>query len=118
MRLSVSSHSEGMLGVVVASGEIDLATVALLRQVISDHIAAGQSELLLDLTDVSFIDSTGLGVLVGAGKKTAGLGGSTRLVCSNPRILRLLKITGLSRAMAVLPTREAASVHLREQTSA
>ena len=117
MRLTVHSEVEGALGVVAVAGEVDLATVPLVRQAISDHIVAGRVHLLLDLTDVSFIDSTGLGVLIGTGKKTAKLGGSTRLVCNDPRILRLLSITGLSRAMQVLPSREAAD-DLREQTPA
>jgi anti-sigma B factor antagonist len=117
MRLSVTSEVDQSLAVVAASGEIDLATVPLLRQAISDHFVAGQVHLLLDLTDVSFIDSTGLGVLIGTGKKTARLGGSTRVVCDNPRILRLLRITGLSRALQVLPTREAAH-DVCEQTPA
>jgi anti-sigma B factor antagonist len=117
VRLSVSSCIDRSLATVTAVGEIDLATVALLRQAISDHIVAGHVHLLLDLTDVTFIDSTGLGVLVGTGKKTARLGGSTRVVCDNPRILRLLRITGLSRALEVVPTRDAAH-DVREQTSA
>jgi len=108
MRLTISSDVDRQVGVVVATGEVDLATVPAFRQAISDHLASGLALLLLDMRGVTFIDSTGLGVLVGANKKTTGLGGSMRLVCDNPRILRLLKITGLSRAFAVLPTREEA----------
>jgi anti-sigma B factor antagonist len=117
VRLSVSSEVDRSLAIVAAVGEIDLATVPLLRQAISDHIVAGHVHLLLDLTDVSFIDSTGLGVLVGTGKKIARLGGSTRVVCDNPRILRLLRITGLSRALEILSSREAAH-DVCEQTPA
>jgi anti-sigma B factor antagonist len=108
MRLTVSSDVDRQVGVVTAAGEVDLATVATLRQALSDLLASGLTHLVLDLTAVSFIDSTGLGVLVGAGTKAAGLGGAMRLDCDNPRILRLLKVTGLSRALTVLPTREEA----------
>lgn len=108
MRLTVSSEVQHQVGIVVASGEVDLATVSGLRQAISDHLAAGLTLLVLDISAVTFMDSTGLGVLVGAGKKAAGLGGSMRLVCDNPRILRLLKVTGLSRALTVVPSREEA----------
>lgn len=108
MRLNITSCVDQQVGVVVAAGEIDLASVSSVRQAISDHLASGLTLLVLDLSDVTFIDSTGLGVLVGAGKKAAGLGGSMRLVCDNPRILRLLKVTGLSKALTVLPTRDEA----------
>src|SRR6476619_5306657 len=84
MRLTVTSDVDDQMGVVVAAGEVDLATVSTLRQDLSDHIAAGLTMLLVDLSAVTFIDSTGLGVLVGAGKKTAEVGGSMRLVCDNP----------------------------------
>jgi anti-sigma B factor antagonist len=94
--------------VVAAAGEIDLATVPALRQAVSEHLAAGVTLLVLDLSEVTFIDSTGLGVLVGAGKKAAGVGGSMRLVCDNPRILRLLAMTGLSGVLAVHASRDEA----------
>ncbi|NUR07540.1 MAG: STAS domain-containing protein [Nocardioidaceae bacterium] len=115
MRLAVTSDVEHGVGVVVASGEVDLATAPSLRQAISDHLAAGQTLLLLDMTDVTFIDSTGLGILVGAAKKARGLGGSMRLVCDNPRILRLLTITGLARALPVHPTRAEAVLDWRDE---
>jgi len=106
--LELNTVADQQMGIVVASGEIDLATVPRLREAITAHLAGGLVNLLLDLSAVTFIDSTGLGVLVGAGKKAAGLGGSVQLVCDNARILRLLDITGLSKAMPVHATREAA----------
>ncbi len=93
-------------GIVTAAGEIDLATAPRLREAISDHLTAGVVHLVLDLTAVSFMDSTALGVLVGAGKKVAGLGGSLKVVSQDPRIVRLLAVTGLSRFLPVHPTLE------------
>jgi anti-sigma B factor antagonist len=106
VRVTLTTERHAEIGVVAAAGEVDLATVPALRQTISEQIAEGTSFLLVDLSDVTFIDSTGLGVLVGAGKKVAGVGGSMRIVCDNPRILRLLALTGLSRALGVHHTRE------------
>lgn len=108
MRLTLDSRTEDHVAVIEASGEVDLATVPALREAISEQVAAGRTNLLLDLRAVTFLDSTGLGVLVGAAKKARGAGGSLRLVCDNARVLRLLRITGLDKALAVHPTLEAA----------
>lgn len=108
MTLIVDSKAEPQLAVVEAIGEVDLASVPRLREEISEHIVAGRTNLLVDLQAVTYLDSTGLGVLVGASKAVQAAGGSLRLVCDNPRLLRLLRITGLDKAFAVHPTVEAA----------
>ncbi len=111
MRVDARVTPDGRAGVIVAQGEMDLAAAPRLREALTDHLTAGRSHLLMDLTAVTFIDSTGLGVLVGAAKKAGGLGGSLRIVCSNERVLRLLAITGISRSMTVLPTVEEATAN-------
>jgi anti-sigma B factor antagonist len=100
--------ADSRVGLVELSGEIDLATVPTVRQAIGDQLAAGMTLLLLDLSAVTFIDSTGLGVLVGAGKKAAQLGGAIRVVSDNPRVVRLLTLTGLTLALGVHANRESA----------
>jgi anti-sigma B factor antagonist len=109
VRVDARVTPDGRAGVIVAEGEIDLAAAPRLREAMTDHLTAGRVHLLLDLTSVTFIDSTGLGLLVGAAKKSFGLGGSLRIVCSNERVLRILAITGISRSMTVLPTVEEAT---------
>lgn len=104
MRLDVTSTTDGAVGIVTAAGAIDLSTAPRLREAVGDHLADGCAHLLLDLREVTFIDSTGLGLLVGAGKKASGLGGSVRVVCDNPRVLRLLALTGIDRSVAVHAT--------------
>jgi anti-sigma B factor antagonist len=110
MRVKVETTIDGRAGIVAADGEIDLASTPRLREALSDHLAAGRTHLLINLCEVTFMDSTGLGVLVGAGKKATGLGGSLRIVCDNPRLLRLLAITGISRSLPVLSTVDEALV--------
>jgi anti-sigma B factor antagonist len=100
-RLDVSTHIEHESGVVAVAGEIDLATVGPFRQAISDLVNGGLVHLVIDLSAVTFIDSTGLGVLVGARKRVRDGGGSLRLVCTHHRVLRLLAVTGLAQAMPV-----------------
>ena len=108
MRAEVSTTEDGRTAIVSAVGEVDLATAPRLREALSDALALGIDELLMDLRQVTFIDSTGLGVLIGAGKKVYGRGGTPRIVCDNKRVLRLLAITGISRSIPVVATPDGA----------
>ncbi|MGZ4427817.1 MAG: STAS domain-containing protein [Nocardioidaceae bacterium] len=106
MQLNVETRIDGDLGVIEAKGEIDMASAGMLRQAVTDLLGNGVSRLVLDMTTVTFIDSTGLGILVGARKKLQHLQGSFSVVCQSPRILRLFNITGLAAALSVYPTYE------------
>lgn len=108
MRVDVHLPTEGTTGVITAAGEIDLGGAPRLREALSDVLGAGCTRLVMDLRQVTFIDSTGLGVIVGAGKKAAGLDGALRIVCDDKRVLRLLAITGISRSLTVTATLEEA----------
>jgi anti-sigma B factor antagonist len=108
MRVDVHRVSDEATGIITAQGEIDLAGAPRLREALSDVLAAGCSRIVMDLRKVTFIDSTGLGVIVGAGKKAAGLNGAVRIVCDDKRVLRLLSLTGISRSLTVTATPEEA----------
>ena len=108
MRVDVEKQ-DGCAVLITPHGDVDLAGAPWLREALSDALAEGCVNLLMDLRSVTFIDSTGLGVLVGAGKKAYGLGGSMRIVCDNPRISKLLALTGISRSLPVLATFEEAT---------
>jgi anti-sigma B factor antagonist len=108
VRVDVRRSADGHTGLIAAEGEIDLAGAPRLREAFSDVLAAGCTRLVMDLRQVTFIDSTGLGVIVGAGKKVAGLQGALRIVCDDRRLLRLLAITGISRSLTVTATPEEA----------
>ena len=109
MRVDVETMQNGCAALVTPHGDVDLAGAPRLREALSDALSEGLVNLLMDLRSVTFIDSTGLGVLVGAGKKAYGLGGSMRIVCDNPRTLKLLAVTGINRSLPVLGTFEAAT---------
>ena len=106
--MRVEARLDDGMGVVTARGEIDLAGAPRLREALSDVLTAGCTRLVMDLREVTFIDSTGLGVIVGASKKAAGLHGALRIVCDDKRVLRLLAITGISRSVTVTATPEEA----------
>jgi anti-sigma B factor antagonist len=104
MLLRIDSSFRDETFVIAASGEIDIDTVDLLRGAISDALQSGVRDLTIDLDEVSYLDSSGLGVLVGAYKRVAAIQGSFTVCCSAPRILRLFKITGLSDLLHIEQT--------------
>ena len=94
----------GQPGVAVldAHGEIDVATSPDLQEMLVELVGRGPELLIVNLTDVSFIDSTGLGVLVGAVRDVRAAGGELRLVVTQPHIIKLLELTGLDEVFTIL----------------
>lgn len=92
-------------GVVIAAvnGAIDLSTVAALRERLFG-LADGGEPLIVDLNRVTFIDSTGLGVLIGAARRAALHGASVHAVCSRPHTRKLLWLTGVDRRIPLTAT--------------
>jgi len=82
-------------------GSLDLATAPTVRAALAEATEKGGHHLIVDLTQLEFLDSTGLGVLIGAHRRAAERGGSFRLVISEGPISRLLNITGLIAVFAV-----------------
>ncbi len=99
------SEREGTAAPVVSvSGEIDVATAPSLRNRLQARVAGGDTTVVVDLAHVSFLDSTALGVLVGALKRCREAGGDLRLVITEPRILKVFEITGLTEVFSIHPT--------------
>ena len=94
--------------VVSVYGELDVATAPDLKERLVDLVNEGRSRIVLDLGGVDFLDSTGLGMIVSALKRARTHGGDLRLVCTESRIARLFEITGLDKALPLLPTVDAA----------
>lgn len=82
-------------------GSLDLATAPTVRAALTEATEKGNHDLLVDLTQLEFLDSTGLGVLIGAHRRAAERGGSLRLVIADGPISRLLNITGLIAVFSV-----------------
>ena len=104
--------------VVQVVGEIDVYTAPQLRERLDQEIEAGRHDLVVDLSGVSFMDSTGLGVLVGRLKQIRLNDGSMRLVCAHDRVLKVFVITGLDKVFAIYPTvGEAVAIRLTRVTA-
>lgn len=104
VELSVSRKSVGGYPVVAVSGEVDVYSAPALKQSITDLLGSGAKTVVVDLSGVAFLDSTGLGALVEARSATADAGGSLPLVCSQERIIKLFTITGLDEVFAIHAT--------------
>lgn len=85
--------------VVAVDGELDLNAAPGLRQAIGAAIEAGATTVVVDLSEVTFIDSTAIGVLLAARERLRRTGGDLELACTEPNVLRVLEIVGL-RAVA------------------
>ncbi|MBL8929905.1 MAG: STAS domain-containing protein [Kineosporiaceae bacterium] len=104
MDLSVTSREEGGRSIVSVVGEIDVYTAPALRERINDLVAAGHYRLVVDLSKVDFMDSTGLGVLVGGLNRVRTQDGSLHLVCTQEKILKVFRITGLTKVFPIHAT--------------
>jgi anti-sigma B factor antagonist len=87
--------------VVAVGGEIDVYTGPKLRDRITELVGAGVYDIVIDLEAVEFLDSTGLGVIVGGLKKVRAHDGSLRLVCTQDRLLKIFRITGLAKVFDI-----------------
>ncbi|GAA6527521.1 STAS domain-containing protein [Intrasporangium sp. DVR] len=108
MDLSITRADHGDRTVVHLGGEIDVYTAPFVREKLDEQIHAGRADLIVDLSEVTFLDSTGLGVLVGRLKFARTRGGSLRLVGTSERVLRVFAITGLDKVFDIHPDLESA----------
>src|ERR1700710_1323706 len=94
--------------VLAVRGEIDLFTAPELKQVLAEAIEAGRIRVVVDLTETTFLDSTALGVLIGAVKRLRSRDGALAIVNVDENIAKTFEITGLDQIFTILPSREAA----------
>ncbi|HEY5425676.1 MAG TPA: STAS domain-containing protein [Candidatus Tumulicola sp.] len=106
LSIDLKSENHGETLVFKLRGSLDIATSPTVRAALSDATEKGTKDIIVDLTHLEFLDSTGLGALIGAHRRAAEHGGSLRLIVSEGSIARLLNITGLIRVLAVFHTLE------------
>lgn len=86
--------------IVYVRGELDVYTSTQLRRTLAQLIAGGARDVVLDLRDLSFMTATGLGVLVGAGRRLRRQGGTLVLRSTRPSVRKLIELTGWEEVLA------------------
>jgi anti-sigma B factor antagonist len=115
-KVSSAELGSGVSSVIVG-GEVDLSTAPELKEVLNGVVDGGARFVLVDLSAATFIDSTTLGVLMGAVKRLRPAGGELAIACNDPNIRKIFEITLLDRVFAIFDTPEEGAQHLRRGAS-
>jgi len=105
--------TEDGLTVVTVTGEIDVYSAPALREKFINLVEQGKYFLIVDLDRVQFLDSTGLGVLIGGLRRVRARDGFLDLVCTQPRMLKIFRMTGLDKIFDIYDSVEDVLRHHR-----
>jgi len=108
MSLTIADRVSGDFHVLELAGDIDVETARTLRAHIVDKFSQPTSRVVVDLSGVAFMDSSGLGALV-SGWQLTREDGAFRIAGANPVVQRVLSITGMEEVFALYPSVEAAT---------
>lgn len=101
MELDISTERDGSTCRIAVNGEVDVYTSPLLKTYLVDAVDDGCIDLVVDLENVGFIDSSGLGVLVSGLRRVKEQSGSMRIICTKEGILKIFRITGLDKVFPI-----------------
>lgn len=107
-------RTEAGVPVLGVAGEVDVFTAPEFKDAINEAIESGLVDLVIDLSQVSYMDSSGFGILLSATKRVRPKGGSINLVGSNEAIERMMKITRLDTVFNLYKTVDEAAAHVRK----
>ena len=99
--LTLATNEVDGATIIAVGGEIDVYTAPKLRDKITELVADDVYDIIVDMEAVEFLDSTGLGVLVGGLKKVRAHDGSLQLICTQDRLLKIFRITGLAKVFVI-----------------
>ncbi len=109
MHLEIDVASRNGHTVLSPQGEIDFATGPQLKDALTDTLVAGEVHVVVDLLKVEFIESTGLGALIGGRRRAQALNGSLSLVIADDQLLKIFRVTGLDRVFTIHDSVETAT---------
>jgi anti-sigma B factor antagonist len=96
------------LRIVVVRGELDLFAAPELKQAIAEALTDDSRDLIVDLTQTRFIDSSGLSVLMLAMRRTQSLGGRLVVIDAGGSVARTFCVAGVDQLLTIVPSRKAA----------
>ena len=113
--IKVNVKKEEDIAIIEVEGEIDLNTSDIFRENLYQVIDEGYKKLVISLDKVNYIDSTGLGILIGGLKKMRLNNGRLTVVCSHPQIRKVFTITGLADILGLHENLQQAIDHLQRE---
>jgi stage II sporulation protein AA (anti-sigma F factor antagonist) len=112
-QLRVSAHLKGSTLLVEVAGEFDMTLTEEFRTTVDSYLDTGMAKfLLIDLSKVTFIDSSGLGAILGRYKKIQGLKGKIVLVGPHSQVKRILNVSGINTIIGIYEDKKSALNHL------
>ncbi|MBI2842442.1 MAG: STAS domain-containing protein [Armatimonadetes bacterium] len=115
MDLQISTKTLEGIPVIGLSGEVDAYTCSRFRDTMIDVIEEGNANIVVSMKDVEYIDSSGLGTLVGGLKRASEKGGKIAVVCSSPQIRKVFEITGLEKVFPLFRSERDAALELARE---
>ena len=106
LRLGIDVQKVDGLPVLLVKGEIDIYTAPMFKQAVVGLVSDGHSDVVIDLSGVTFMDSSGFGTLLGATRRLRPAGGGLYLAGANTTIQRMLRLTRLDTIMGLYETAE------------
>lgn len=114
LKLTTETRSGG-IAVIAVEGDVDIYTAPRLREVLKEADAAGCGQIVLDLGRCTFLDPTGLGVIVAGLRRARERDGSLALACGSESILKIFRITGLTKVFRTFGSADEAVQVLRHR---
>ena len=102
---------------VIVKGELDLFTAPAFKDVTEKTLETPGAQIVIDLSEVTFLDSTALGVLISTLRAARDHGGDLALICTDPKVLATFSITGLDRVFTITEDRAGALTLLGQSLS-
>jgi anti-sigma B factor antagonist len=107
MQFTAETLPEGV-AIIRGTGRLNMVAAPDFREVVLEQIAAGRHRVVVDLSAIDFLDSSGLGALIGCLKSARQAGGDLRIAAPTAQVSMVLKLSNLDRVLASHPTAEAA----------
>jgi anti-sigma B factor antagonist len=108
MDLQIAVRKSKGIAIIDLAGEVDAFTSSRFREIMMDIIEGGGTNLIINMTDVQYIDSSGLGALVGGLKRATERKGRITLICERPQVRKVFEITGLEKVFPIFSTEQEA----------
>ncbi|MFL4477575.1 STAS domain-containing protein [Paeniglutamicibacter sp. ORCA_105] len=106
--MEISHKANGTYTEVVASGRLNMVSAPSLRSYVSEVVASGSHRIVINLAQTTFMDSSGLGALIGCLKAARQAGGDLRIAAVQPQVKMVLELTSMDRVLTAYPSAEEA----------